>query len=302
MRRRASNRECTHHRDLDKLTNLVFFKVDVLQYRPSCSAETNTSGLAFVDCDSGVVFSGLRRASGEHITPNEFRNESSSLAPTLRIIIPSSPSPVSSTDSGAIAENEENACPELPSFTLTLASPISPRSPILPPSPTTTPFSPTSYYALAARTPPSARVPYLPQHCTHTLRPFAPLSSCKLCAVQLLACETWWNSRSHGAATLCAPQVYPATCTPTTRSIFYALHMPLGELDESCIDLDVVESIRFISRPAAQRKVNKKRVVRASSSRIRSIFRRMGHILTAPTRVPMVPTRNVAYRRAIVRR
>jgi len=168
-----------------------------------------------------------------------------------------------------------------------------------------------SYYALAARAPPTSRVPYLPQHCSHTLRPFAPLSSCKLCALQLLACETWWHSRNgnddnsnHGAAagaTLCAPQVLPAACTPTTRAIFYALDIPLGELDQSCVDMDVAESIVLISRSAAQRRVNKKSVVRASSSRMRVLFRRMRHILTAPARVPMVPTRTLGYRRAIVR-
>ncbi|KAH9953362.1 hypothetical protein BC827DRAFT_1159275 [Russula dissimulans] len=298
---------------------------------PSTATETNTvtAALAFADRNSGVVFSGLHEASGAPITPNEFlNNKASRLAPTLRLIItPPSPSPATSTGAGPIVaekddEEEENAaCAELPSFTLTLASPVSPRSPIYPSSPTTTPFTRTSYYALAAHAPPTARVPYLPQYCSHTLRPFVPLSSCKLCALQLLACETWWHSRNgnsnnsnnknnkhkernHGAAaTLCPPQVLPATCTSTTRAIFYALGIPLGELDRSCVDLDVVESIVLISLPAAQRRVNKKPVVfvRAPSSRMRVLFRRMRHILTAPARVPMIPMPGLAYRRAIAR-
>ncbi|KAH9953359.1 hypothetical protein BC827DRAFT_1273530 [Russula dissimulans] len=295
----------------------------------SPSTATVTAALAFADRNSGVVFSGLHEASGAPITPNEFlNNKASRLAPTLRLIItPPSPSPATpSTGAGPIVaekdgEEDNAACPELPKFTLTLASPVSPRSPIHPPSPTTTPFTRTSYYALAAHAPPTARVPYLPQYCSHTLRPFVPLSSCKLCALQLLACETWWHSRNgnsnnsnnknnkhkernHGAAaTLCPPQVLPATCTSTTRAIFYALGIPLGELDRSCADLDVVESIVLISLPAAQRRVNKKPVVfvRAPSSRMRVLFRRMRHILTAPARVPMIPMPGLAYRRAIAR-
>ena len=88
--------------------------------------------------------------------------------------------------------------------------------------------------------------PLLPQHCAHTLRPFVPLTKCELCEIQILACETWWKSRNHDGMAmlaavgskrlLCVPQVPPAECTPTIRSIYYALGLPLGNLDESCID------------------------------------------------------------------
>lgn len=100
------------------------------------------------------------------------------------------------------------------------------------------------------------RIPHLPQYCAHTLRPFVPLTECALCEIQILACETWWNSRHHdrratATATglkrmLRVPPVLPADCTSTTRSIYYALGLPLGELDESCIDWDVVDAIMFM--------------------------------------------------------
>ncbi|KAH9980768.1 hypothetical protein BJV74DRAFT_83550 [Russula compacta] len=267
--------------------------------------------VAFADRNSGVIFSGLLKASGERVTTQEFR-KTNTLAPTLHLVIPFSPfpalAPAAATDTAkkeqehvSTSEDDEpeNVCP-LPSFSLTLATPISPRSPVHPPSPPT-PFTHASYYAMAARAPPNARVPYLPQYCPHTLRPFVPLSSCKSCALQLLACDTWWCSRGpeHGKATLRAPPVPPACSTPTTRAIHYALGIPLGEFDPSCVDRDVVEDIMFIPRVAASRR-GKKPVIRAPS-RIRMLFRRARYLLTASARVPMVPMPTLVGRRAIVR-
>lgn len=82
---------------------------------------------------------------------------------------------------------------------------------------------------------------------------------------------------------LCAPQVLPADCTPTTRAIFYALGLPLGRLDESCVDWDVVDAIMFIpSRPLPRRSNSKKppAVRGSSSSRIRVLFRLARHFFT----------------------
>ena len=78
------------------------------------------------------------------------------------------------------------------------------------------------------------------------------------------------------------PQVLPADCTPTTRSIYYALGLPLGKLDESCIDWDVVDTILFIRNRLPRRHRNRelpagsfrKEVPSSSPSRIRVLFRR----------------------------
>ena len=291
------------------------------------------------DRASGVLFSsGLITASGTHVTAQEFRKAPRALAPTLHLFIPSgSPAPTKELPASSKEAEEERdgtSCPSapLPSFALTLASPVtSPRSPIHAPHPPDKPFTHVSYYAQVARAraPPSStrRVPYLPQYCTHTLRPFIPLTNCPLCAIQLLACETWYNSRNTHTNThtythadthapppplsknresrskmtmamvmLRAPQVLPADCTPTTRAIFYALGLPLGKLDESCVDWDVVDTIMFIpSCPSPRRGSSKKAtaaVRRSSSSRIHLLFRRARHFFGTPARalVTRAPT------------
>ena len=309
------------------------------QHTPDTTRTSQPSPLVFADRDSGVVFSsGLIRASGDRVTAHEFRKARTRggrrLAPTLHLVIPSPSAAALTTitteQQQAPSEKEEEeggSCPSLPSFALTLASPITPRSPIHPQTDPPNPFTRASYYAQVARAPrhhPTSRnnnttrrmrIPYLPQYCAHTLRPFVPITSsnCPLCAIQLLACETWWNSRSSHTHThthtprppssnlkhrdgleegegwpmsvmmLCAPQVLPADCTPTTRAIFYALGLPLGRLDESCVDWDVVDAIMFIpSRPLPRRSNSKKppAVRGSSSSRIRVLFRLARHFFT----------------------
>lgn len=139
-----------------------------------------------------------------------------------------------------------------PTFALTLPSPnaIAP-SPIDYPTSVQRTFRRHSYIEEVFRAPRHMRIPHLPQYCIHTLRPFVPLTKCALCEIQILACETWWNSRNpklnaRMKRLLRAPQVLPADCTTTTRSIYYALGLPLGNLDESCIDWDVVDAILFM--------------------------------------------------------
>lgn len=217
----------------------------------------------------------------------------------LRIIVPSS-SPSSGPAPAPTAADTSTKQPRrrlpLPAITLTPPTPISPRSPIHPSSPTDSPYTPKSYHHLACRAPARARVPYLPRHCPHTLGALvsARTSGCALCAVQLLACDTWWWSAS---ATLQAPRVLPAECTPTTRAVYYALGMPLGELDRACVDWDVIKSIVFI--PPAYRigsNISKKPAVR-DSSRIRGLFRRARRVFSAPSREPMTPSISIAYGR-----
>jgi hypothetical protein len=84
-----------------------------------------------------------------------------------------------------------------------------------------------------------------------------------------------------------APAVLPATCSVETRSIYYALGIPLGEIDLSCVDREIVKSVIIPRRTAAVYRGVKKPATRRSS-RIRTMFRRAGHVLSAPLRAPVM--------------
>ncbi|KAI0281209.1 hypothetical protein BGY98DRAFT_959276 [Russula aff. rugulosa BPL654] len=235
--------------------------------------------------ESGVIFtSGLIRATGDHVSVREFC-KARGLAPTLHLVIPSDASDSAAVaPTGATNDVEETFRPPpiVPSFSLTLPSPTAtPPSPIHYPSSVQRTFTRLSYYKEVDRAPRHMRIPHLPQYCAHTLRPFVPLTKCALCEIQIFACETWWNSRNpkHNAGLkrlLCAPQVLPADCTATTRSIYYALGLPLGDLDESCIDWDVVDTIMFMPSRPPRRYLGCQLPAAAfgESSRIRVLFRR----------------------------
>ena len=109
-----------------------------------------------------------------------------------------------------------------------------------------------------------------------------------------------------------------SACTPAKRAVFYALGIPLGELDLSCIDWDVVEAILFVrrrggchgdiarppSRRAAAARSGKKTAFlgeRASSSRICMLFHRARQFPNTPIRDSMVPIPILSRRRVIVR-
>ncbi|KAI9453564.1 hypothetical protein BJY52DRAFT_1214103 [Lactarius psammicola] len=280
------------------------------QRASSDSDSSSSPTAAFVDHDSGVVFSGLFTASGECITTHEFQSKPHRvLAPTLCLIIPNS-----GTNSS-----------KLPGFALTVPSPISPTqhpsSPVLPPP---SPFTRTSYLAAAARAPLSSLVPSLPpQRCPHTpirftLAAAAPPQQsrcCALCSLQQLACEIWWSSRGP---MLCAPQLPAGASTPTTRAVYYALGLPLGRLDHACVDWDVVAAISFMRQP---HRIKSSRSTCSNSSgvgikskpavvvtrvpalsRILRVFvRRARRVLTAPTPVPMIPIPVLPRRRVVVR-
>ena len=229
----------------------------------------NNDDPVFADRQSGVIFtSGLIRASGDRVAVREFC-KARRLAPTLHLVIPSSSFPASDPAAAAAAPTrathvehdpygEKNAysdlLPVLPSFALTLPSPSTgPESSILYPTSVKRTFTRESYLDEVERAPRHMRIPHLPQYCAHTLRPFVPLTKCALCEIQILACEIWWNSRNHDGMAmsglkrlLCVPQVLPADCTPIIRSIYYALGLPLGSLDESCIDWEIVDVIMFV--------------------------------------------------------
>jgi hypothetical protein len=85
------------------------------------------------------------------------------------------------------------------------------------------------------------------------------------------------------------PAVLPSMCDVETRSIYYALGIPLGKLDRSCIDQEIVDSIVIPRRTALVCRGNKKTAVRGSS-RMRTLVRRAGHVLSAPLRAPVFAT------------
>ncbi|KAF8274334.1 hypothetical protein EI94DRAFT_1714222 [Lactarius quietus] len=234
-------------------------------------------------------------ASGEQITTHEFQTKPHRVqAPTLCLLIPDTS--MSGSDS-------------VPSFVLTVPSPVSPLSPILP---VPSLFTRESYLAAAASAPSSSRVPSLPpQRCTHMLYLLSRSRCCSSCELQQLACEIWWGSRG---AMLCAPQVPAAACTPTTRAVYYSLGLPLGRLEHACVDWDAATSISFMrqshrvrksSRSSIDTGIKSKPVVATRApapARILRVFvRRARHVLSAPTRVPMMSTHIVPRRRAIVR-
>jgi len=259
-----------------------------------CSTDSSTSrrsssSSVFADHDSGVIFSDLYTASGDSITTHEFESKPRRvLAPTLYIAIP---------DSSSISSGSSSS---LPSFALTVPSPISPTHPasdVLPPAP---PFTRESYLAAAASAPPSSRVPSLPhQRCPHQLYLRPRNRWCSRCEVQKLACEVWWGSRG---SLLCAPHISAALSTPQTRAVYYALGLPLGHLERACIEWDDVTAISFMRRDTG---IMSKSVAVARASapaRILRVFvRRARHILSAPTRVPMIPVHTIPRRRVIVR-
>ena len=276
-----------------------------LTFNSSNASESSSSTSAFMDHNSGVVFCSLYTASGERITTHEFQSKRHRvLAPTLRLVIPSGGSSSSS----------------LPGFALTLPSPISPTqylsSPVFLPAPR--PFTCASYLAASARAPLSSRVPNLPpQRCPHTLFRLTstiaappPSRCCALCSLQHLACDIWWGSRG---SMLCAPHLPAAASTQTTRAVYYALRLPLGRREPGCVDSDVVAAIkRQAPRVSSSRSASNSSGVGIESSvsvvtsssvplRIKRIFRRAGHVLSALSRVHMIPIRRTV-RRIIPRR
>jgi len=221
--------------------------------------------------------------------------------PHLRIIVPSSSRSTPAPGPTATAADTSTKQPRrpLPIFTITPPTPITPLSPIHPSSPTDPPYTPRSYHDLACRAPSRARVPYLPRYCPHSLYALvsARASGCPLCTVQLLACDTWWWSSSARSGTLQAPRVLPAECTSTMRAVYYALGMPFGELDRSCVDWDVIKSIVFIPRAYRIGINNSKKPAVRESSRIRGLFRRARRVFSAPSREPMTPSISIAHGR-----
>jgi hypothetical protein len=99
------------------------------------------------------------------------------------------------------------------------------------------------------------------------------------------------------------------------RAVYYALELPLGRLEPTCVDWDDVTAISFMRQPTRVRGSRssdrsdtgtKSRPVDATrapatSRMLRVLVRRVRHVLSAPTRVPMIPVHSVPRRRVVVR-
>jgi hypothetical protein len=73
------------------------------------------------------------------------------------------------------------------------------------------------------------------------------------------------------------------------RSVYYALGIPLGEVDRSLVDQGIVKSIIIPRRTAvAFRARNDRKSAVRESSRIRTLVRRACHVLSAPLRAPVM--------------
>ena len=97
------------------------------------------------------------------------------------------------------------------------------------------------------------------------------------------------------------------------RAVYYALGLPFGHLESACVDLDAVTAISLMRQPSRSRRSSKSSDTSIKSKpavvtrvpapvRILRVFvRRARHVLSAPTRVPMIPIHTVPRRRVIVR-
>ena len=97
------------------------------------------------------------------------------------------------------------------------------------------------------------------------------------------------------------------------RAVYYALGLPFGHLERACVDMDAVTAISFMRQSSRSRRSSQSSDISIKSkpvvvtrvpepTRILRVFvRRARHILSAPTRVPMIPTHTVPRRRVIVR-
>ncbi|KAH9041399.1 hypothetical protein EDB85DRAFT_1923053 [Lactarius pseudohatsudake] len=149
----------------------------------SLALSSADSAIHFVDEASGIVISRIQRASGSRISAEQFVLEPSSLRSSMSLHIGSPPS-CAATDIDAHIES-------LPSFVLTLPTPVSPPLPIFSPEIHFTTGKPLSAAEAAA---PGDPVSSLPQ-CDHV--PSGKL--CRACEMQMLGRRVWFQN-AEGAA------------------------------------------------------------------------------------------------------
>ncbi|KAH9170570.1 hypothetical protein EDB89DRAFT_2187703 [Lactarius sanguifluus] len=151
----------------------------------SLALSSADSAIHFVDEASGIVISRIQRASGSRISAEQFVLEPSSLRSSMSLHIGSPPS-CAAADIDAHIES-------LPSFVLTLPTPVSPPLPIFSPEIHFTTEKPFNAAEAAA---PGDRVSSLPQ-CDHV--PSGKL--CRACEMQMLGRRVWFqNAEPAGAS------------------------------------------------------------------------------------------------------
>ena len=159
----------------------------------SCSSADNLevssadSAIHFVDDASGTVISRVQRASGSRISAGQFVLEPSSLTSSLSLHIGSPPS-CAAADIDAHVES-------LPSFMLTVPTPVSPQTHI---------FSPETYFT-TERPFDAAESTAAPGGCVPSDPRCDPVLGGKLCRAsedQMPACRVWFQNVDTGAQAL----------------------------------------------------------------------------------------------------
>ncbi|KAH8992359.1 hypothetical protein EDB92DRAFT_1815885 [Lactarius akahatsu] len=150
----------------------------------SLALSSADSAIHFVDEASGIVISRIQRASGSRISAEQFALEPSSLRSSVSLHIGSPPS-CAATDIDAHIES-------LPSFVLTLPTPVSPPLPI---------FSPEIYFTTkplnaAEAAAPGDPVSSLPQ-CDHAPSDAAGTAVSSPSGVGLRLAECWDDEGGH---------------------------------------------------------------------------------------------------------
>lgn len=178
---------------------------------PSCSSTNSLavssadSAIHFVDEASGTVISRVQHASGSRISAEQFVLEHSSLKSSLSLHFGSPPS--------CAASDIDAHINSLPSFMLTLPTPVSLQSPIFSPAVRFTTEELRNTVEAAA---PGDRVPSLSQ-CDHVLSG----ELCRACETQMLACRVWFqNPDGRAQAVLPEPLLRSAQSTTHTRAVW----------------------------------------------------------------------------------
>ncbi|KAF8274337.1 hypothetical protein EI94DRAFT_851950 [Lactarius quietus] len=166
----------------------------------SLGVSSADSAIHFVDGASGTVISRVQRASGSRISAEQFVLEPSSLTSSLSLHIGSPPS-CAATDIDAHVDS-------LPSFMLTLPTPVSPQSHVFSPE---THFTTAKVLDTAEAGAPGDCVPSLPC-CDH----LQGGKLCRACEAQMLAC-IWFQNTDAGAQAL-SPE-HPAQSSTRTRTV-----------------------------------------------------------------------------------
>ena len=170
----------------------------------SLGVSSADSAIHFVDDASGTVISRVQRASGSRISAGQFVLEPSSLTSSLSLHIGSPPS-CAAADIDAHVES-------LPSFMLTLPTPVSPQTHIFSPETHLTTERPANVAESAAA--PGGGVPG--PRCDHDHVLGGKL--CRASEDQMPACRVWFQNVETGAQALLPERTTESsTCTRMVR-------------------------------------------------------------------------------------